>query len=165
MCHRDQEPQEIDRPSAFMPRPVAKAIATFFGAGFSPKAPGTVGTLAALPLYLLLRKLKPVPYVLVLLKLIALGVMSAGKMEKEWGKDPSRVVIDEVCGILLTLISRPAGFREIALATLLFRFFDIVKPPPINILDKKVPGGLGIMADDLAAGCISAFILRLIRRR
>ena len=86
-------------------------------------------------------------------------------MEKEWGKDPSRVVIDEVCGLLVTLISRPAGFRDIALGTLLFRFFDIVKPPPIRIIDKKVPGGLGIMADDLAAGFISACILGLVRKR
>jgi phosphatidylglycerophosphatase A len=148
-----------------MPRSVAKVIATFFGAGFSPRAPGTVGTLAALPLYLLLRKLKPIPYALVLLKLIAVGILASDKMEKEWGKDPSRVVIDEVCGLLLTLISRPSGFRDIALGTLLFRFFDIVKPPPINIIDKKVPGGLGIMADDLAAGCISACILGLIRKR
>jgi len=165
MRHRNQKSEEIGRLSPIMPKSVAKAIATFFGAGFFPKAPGTVGTLAALPLYLLLKKLKPIPYALVLLKLIVLGAMSAGKMEKEWGKDPSRVVIDEVCGILLTLISRPAGFRDIALGTLLFRFFDIVKPPPIGIIDKKVPGGFGIMADDLAAGCISACILELIRRR
>jgi phosphatidylglycerophosphatase A len=148
-----------------MSRSLAQAIATFFGAGFFPRMPGTAGTIAALPLYLLLRKLKTLPYVLVLLKLIIIGIMASEKMEKEWGKDPSRVVIDEVCGILLTLISRPRGFRDIVLGTLLFRFFDIVKPPPISMIDKKVPGGLGIMADDLAAGCISACILELIRKR
>ena len=144
---------------------VPRAIATFFGAGLFPKAPGTFATFAALPLYLILRRLPLGLYLFVVFLLTAIGVKASGEMEKEWGKDPSRVVIDEVCGILVTLVSRSARFRDIALGTLLFRFFDITKPPPIGTIDKKIPGGLGIMADDLAAGLVSACILYFIRKR
>jgi phosphatidylglycerophosphatase A len=146
-------------------RSAPRVIATYFGAGLFPRAPGTFATIAALPLYLILRRLPLVLYLLAVFLITAIGVKASGEMEKEWGKDPSRVVIDEVCGILVTLVSRPAGFRDIALGTLLFRIFDIIKPPPIGIIDKKTPGGLGIMADDLAAGLISAGILAFIRKK
>lgn len=142
----------------------ARSLATFFGAGFFPKAPGTVATIATIPLYLLLRRL-PLPlYVGFIGKLFVTGVVVSGMMEKEWGKDPSRVVIDEVCGLLVTLVERPAGIKEIALGTALFRLFDIVKPPPVGTLDRNLKGGLGIMADDIAAGIMAALVLRLIRR-
>jgi len=143
----------------------SRAIATFFGVGYLPKAPGTFGTLAALPLYLILRRFPAPLYCLFLGKLIVAGIIASGVQEKQWGPDPSRVVIDEVCGLLVTLIARPKGFKEIALGTALFRLFDIVKPPPIGIIDRKVEGGIGIMADDLAAGAISALILHLVRKR
>ncbi len=142
-----------------------KAIATFLGAGFFPKAPGTFATLATIPLYLITRRLSLPLYLAFIGKLFAAGVLASGSMEKEWGKDPSRVVIDEVCGLLVTLIERPAGFKEIALGTALFRFFDIVKPPPVGTLDRKLKGGLGIMADDIAAGILAALVLHVIRRR
>jgi phosphatidylglycerophosphatase A len=148
-----------------MPVIASRVIATFFGAGYFPKAPGTFATLATLPLYLILRRLPAPLYLLSLGKLIVLGVIASDIMEKEWGHDPSRVVIDEVCGLLVTLISRPKGFKEIALGTALFRFFDIVKPPPVGTIDKKVKGGIGIMADDLAAGVISALILLIVRKK
>jgi phosphatidylglycerophosphatase A len=148
-----------------MPGIASRVIATFFGTGYFPKAPGTFATIATLPLYLILRRLPAPIYILFLAKLIALGVITSDIMEKQWGKDPSRVVIDEVCGLLVTLISRPKGFKEIALGTLLFRFFDIIKPFPVGIIDRKVKGGIGIMADDIAAGVISALILRLLSRK
>jgi phosphatidylglycerophosphatase A len=148
-----------------MPAIVSRVIATFFGAGYFPKAPGTFATLATLPLYLILRRLPAPLYILSLGKLIVLGVIASDVMEKEWGHDPSRVVIDEVCGLLITLISRPKGFKEIALGTALFRFFDIVKPPPVGTIDKKVKGGIGIMADDIAAGVMSALILLMVRKK
>ena len=148
-----------------MPRSVTRTIATFFGTGYLPRAPGTFASIAALPLYFLLKRLPLVPYLLVVGVLTSIGIVVSGRMEQEWGKDPSRVVIDEVCGLLVTLISRPAGFRDIALGTMLFRIFDIFKPSPIGIIDKKLPGGLGIMADDLAAGLVSACILHFIRKK
>lgn len=148
-----------------MPKAPQAAIATFFGAGFFPKAPGTFATIAALPLYLLLRRLSIVPYLLVVALISAIGVAVSGEMEQEWGKDPSRIVIDEVCGLLVALVSRSAGFRDIALGTALFRLFDIAKPPPVGFIDRTIPGGLGIMADDLAAGVMSACILHLMHKR
>jgi phosphatidylglycerophosphatase A len=148
-----------------MPGIISRSIATFFGTGYFPKAPGTAATLAALPLYLILRRLPAPLYVLSLGKLIVLGVIASDAMEKQWGKDPSRVVIDEVCGLLVTLISRPKGLKAIALGTVLFRFFDIVKPWPVGTIDKNIKGGIGIMADDIAAGLISAFILHLVRKK
>lgn len=142
----------------------ARTIATFFGAGYAPRAPGTVATLAAIPLYLVLRRL-PLPlYIGFIAKLFAAGVLASGMMEKQWGTDPSRVVIDEVCGLLTTLVARPAGFREIALGTALFRFFDILKPPPVGTIDRNLKGGLGIMADDIAAGIMAAGVLYLVKR-
>lgn len=143
-----------------MPGILSRTIATFFGAGYFPKAPGTFATLAALPLYLILRRLPAPLYILILLKLIAAGIIASDIVEKEWGKDPSRVVIDEVCGLLVTLIFRPSGYKDIALGTVLFRIFDIIKPPPVGTIDKRIKGGLGIMADDIAAGIMSALILR-----
>jgi len=148
-----------------MPGIINRTIATFFGTGYIPRAPGTAATLAALPLYLILRRLPAALYILSLGKLIVLGVIASDAMERQWGKDPSRVVIDEVCGLLITLISRPKGFKEIALGTALFRFFDIIKPPPVGTIDKRVKGGIGIMADDIAAGLISALILHIVRRK
>jgi len=103
-------------------------------------------------------------YVGIIGKLFVAGVVASGVVEKEWGKDPSRVVIDEVCGLLVTLVERPAGMKEIALGAALFRLFDIIKPPPVGTLDKNVKGGFGIMADDVAAGVMAALVLWVIRR-
>jgi phosphatidylglycerophosphatase A len=148
-----------------MPVTLSRVIATYLGAGYFPKAPGTFATIATLPLYLLLRRLSLFPYLLVVALIAAVGVVASGQQEKEWGKDPSRVVIDEVCGLLITLVSRPAGFKDIALGTALFRLFDIAKPPPVSLIDRNCPGGVGIMADDIAAGILSACILHFIRKK
>lgn len=145
-------------------RSIHHAVATFFGAGLAPKAPGTVGSLAAIPLYLVLRRLPGPVYLAIVAVLTVLGVKAADVAEHDWGKDPGKVVIDEVVGMLLTLLERPAGWRDIAAAFLIFRVLDIVKPPPVGNLDKGLSGGIGIMADDVAAGLIGAGVLRLIKR-
>ena len=82
-------------------------------------------------------------------------------MEGHWGKDPGKVVIDEVAGTLITLSARPARLGEIFLGMALFRVFDILKPPPVRSLE-RLPGGTGIMADDVAAGILSALSAALI---
>jgi phosphatidylglycerophosphatase A len=133
-----------------MSRIFHRMIATFFCAGYAPKAPGTVGTIAALPLYFLLRGLSLPRYILVVIILTVLGIFSSQKMEDIWGEDPPQVVIDEVVGLLITFMSRPRGWKTILVGTILFRVFDIFKPPPVGFVDKNVPGGLGIMADDVA---------------
>lgn len=141
----------------------SRLIATFFGSGYVPKISGTAGTFAALPLYLLLRKMPLRWYLVSIGGLSLLGASAATRMETVWGKDPSVVVIDEVVGILITLIKRPKGMKEIFLAFILFRFFDIIKPPPIRSLE-SLPGGVGIMADDMAAGALSALVLAGIQK-
>jgi len=144
---------------------ISMLLATFFGAGFSPKAPGTVGTLAALPLYLALRRLSLPLYLAFAAKLFLAGAVASAEMERIWGRDPSRVVIDEVVGLLVALVSRPGRITEILVGTALFRFFDILKPPPVGILDKRLKGGIGVMADDVAAGLLAAAALALVRRK
>ncbi len=141
-----------------------RLLATFCGAGYAPVAPGTAGTLAALPLYLLLRRLPLRLYLLLLALLTLLGVQVSSRMEKDWGQDPARVVIDEVVGVLIALVSRTGRPREILAAFALFRLFDILKPPPVSTLERGLPGGVGIMADDMAAGALAAGILALVRR-
>jgi len=143
---------------------MATLLATFFGAGLAPRAPGTVGTIAAIPLYLALRKLSLPLYLAFAAKLFAAGVIASGEVERDWGKDPSRVVIDEVCGLLVALVSRPGNVREIMAGVALFRLFDILKPPPVSTIEKRLEGGLGIMADDIAAGAMAAVALDLLRR-
>lgn len=143
---------------------IAPLVATFFGAGLAPKAPGTFGSLAALPVFLLIRRLPLKGYLAVIAALFLAGLKAAHDAERLWGKDPSRVVIDEVVGMLLTLISRPKGLIPILAAFLIFRALDILKPPPVGTLDRALGGGLGIMADDMAAGLIGALLLAILER-
>jgi phosphatidylglycerophosphatase A len=143
---------------------IQKHIATFIGVGFAPKASGTVASLAAIPLYLLLRKLSLPLYLFSIGKIVAAGVWACTEAEKEFGEDPSEAVIDEVAGMLIGLVSRTKDPKEIALAFLIFRAFDIIKPGIVGILDRKVKGGLGIMADDVAAGVLTAACMEIIRR-
>jgi phosphatidylglycerophosphatase A len=143
---------------------IQKHIVTFLGVGFAPKASGTIASLAAIPLYLLLRKLSLPLYLFSIGKIVAAGVWACTEAEKEYGEDPSEAVIDEVAGMLIGLVSRTRDPKEIALAFLIFRAFDIIKPGIVGILDRKVKGGLGIMADDVAAGVLTAACMEIIRR-
>jgi phosphatidylglycerophosphatase A len=143
---------------------IQKHIVTFLGVGFAPKASGTIASLAAIPLYLLLRKLSLPLYLFSIGKIVAAGVWACTEAEKEYGEDPSEAVIDEVAGMLIGLVSRTRAPKEIALAFLIFRAFDIIKPGIVGILDRKVKGGLGIMADDVAAGVLTAACMEIIRR-
>jgi phosphatidylglycerophosphatase A len=146
---------------------LCRIVSTFFGAGYVPKAPGTAGTLAALPLYLMIRKLSLPRYLLITAAVVVAGIVSSMRMESCWGKDPQKVVIDEVAGVLITMIAGPRGAREIFLGAMIFRLFDITKPPPVRQLE-ALPGGFGVMMDDVAAGALSAVvlagILKLVRR-
>ena len=133
-------------------------IATFFGAGKSPKAPGTIGTLAALPFGWVLGELGGVP-LLAVATLFAFGIgwWASEKYVQDTGKeDPSEVVIDEVAGIWLTLCFMPQEWLFYALAFAAFRFFDILKPWPVSWADRRIKGGLGIMLDDILAGLYAA---------
>jgi phosphatidylglycerophosphatase A len=141
-------------------------IAAGFGSGFSPVAPGTVGSLAALlPWYFLLRDL-PLPfYLLVLLVSFAIGVWaSRWTIEQTKIEDPSLVVWDEYVGMWIALCMAPAGWQWMLIAFVLFRFFDIVKPWPVSWADEKLHGGFGAMLDDALAGCYALLFVQIIAR-
>ena len=130
---------------------LAEAVATFFWIGRFPWAPGTVASAAAiLPFYWVMDR--PLLHAGLLVLVTWVGVTVADRLEKESGlKDPGWVVVDEVAGMGLSLLMVPQEWYFIVMAFLLFRVFDIWKPFPIRRAE-KLPGGWGIMADDLAAG-------------
>jgi phosphatidylglycerophosphatase A len=142
-------------------------LAYGFGSGCAPRAPGTFGTLAAVPVYLLLAQL-PVPfYLLTVLLAFVAGVWICGKTSRDVGvHDPGGIVWDEFVGFWLTMTLVPPDWYWVLAGFILFRVFDILKPFPIGLLDKRVGGGLGIMLDDVlagiyACGCLQALILLL----
>ena len=143
-----------------------RGLATWLGCGLSPVAPGTVGTLGALPLYWVLKRLNPPAYFAVATAVTGIGVWAAQKeAERLDEEDPSSVVIDEVAGVLLALgFVRGRSLRAEVLAVALFRLFDIWKPGPIRTAERARPPGLGIMADDIAAGVAAGFLARLLSR-
>jgi phosphatidylglycerophosphatase A len=139
-----------------------RIIATFFGVGFFPVAPGTVASLAVVLLYKFALAPLPWPYVLLLLFLSTfLGVLASTAYSLELGeKDPSKIVVDEASGQLLVLLLVPPTWSALGLAFFLFRFFDIVKPWPITKAE-KLPQGWGIMADDIVAAVMSRIVLQV----
>ena len=140
-------------------------IATGFYSGYLPKAPGTWGSLVGLLLFFLLHTLNLQIYLAVVAAIFVLGTFAAGEAEKIMDrKDPGLVVIDEIVGILITMIAIPATPLAMALGFILFRIFDIWKPFPIRLIDQRFHGGLGIMLDDIVAGIFSLLILQVLVR-
>ncbi len=138
-------------------------LAYGFGAGLSPKAPGTAGTVAAIPIYLLLMSVGGGVYWLFLPVALAAGVLICGYTAKRIGvDDPKGVVWDEIVGFLITMLGLPLGAVWVVGGFLLFRLFDIWKPWPIRWIDRRVKGGLGIMLDDVIAAVFACLILNLI---
>ncbi|MEN0038392.1 MAG: phosphatidylglycerophosphatase A [Cellvibrio sp.] len=134
-----------------------------FGSGLAKRAPGTFGTLAAIPFFLLLQHLTWPVYLSWLLVTFALGVFWCDRSSKALGvHDHGGIVWDEFVGFWITMFMAPTGVWWIVLGFFLFRFFDILKPWPISWLDKKVHGGFGIMIDDALAGVYALIVLQLI---
>ena len=130
--------------------------------GFAPVAPGTFGSLAALPLCLLISSMGIGAASIVVVGLIIFSTWVVHAAEKiEARKDPSRVVLDEICGMAIALFALPFTPFFIMWGFALFRVFDILKPFPIRWVDKKVPGGLGIMLDDIIAGIVANGVIRI----
>ena len=138
-------------------------LATAGYAGYAPVAPGTVGSVVGLVLLAGLRYLeRPFLEAGILVALIALGVWASGVAERHAGReDPGYVVIDEVAGILLTMIGVTLSWPTVIVGFLAFRVFDIFKPFPARSAE-RLPGGTGIMADDLVAAVYASLILRLV---
>ena len=138
-------------------------LASGFGAGYSPLAPGTVGTLFAIPMALVLSLLPPPLRELTLITFCFLSFWIADKAQSHWGRrDDPRIVIDEIVGFLLTMLWLPMTIGWIIAGFFLFRFFDILKPPPIRRLE-EVRGGFGVVLDDVLAGIYGNIVLQLIR--
>lgn len=138
-------------------------LAFGFGSGLTPFAPGTFGSLMAIPLYLLMMKLSLVPYLIVVAIVCLVGIWICDKSSKLLGvHDHGGIVWDEFAGFFITMIAAPAGWIWIAIGFALFRLFDIWKPWPISLLDKKIDGGLGIMIDDIVAGVYALICLQTL---
>lgn len=135
------------------------------GTGLAPVAPGTFGTLLAIPLWFLLQGLPLAAYLLVLAILFFAGAWVAGRTARALGRhDHGAIVIDEVLGFLVTMTAAPQGWVWVLAGFLLFRLFDIWKPWPISWADRRVHGGIGIMLDDLLAGVWALVCLQAAAR-
>jgi len=138
-------------------------IAFGFGSGLSPIAPGTCGTLAAIPIYLMLSSQAWGIYLAFTLFAFIVGVIISDKISQDLGvHDYSGIVWDEVVGYLLTMFLVPQGFTSLILGFILFRLFDIWKPQPIAWVDKRVKGGFGIMIDDVLAAGMAWVVLQAL---
>ncbi|MEX2326132.1 MAG: phosphatidylglycerophosphatase A [Pseudomonadales bacterium] len=137
-------------------------LAFGFGSGLSPKAPGTAGTLVAVPFYFLLVELGWFGYGVALIVLFSVGVYLCHKVEREiGGTDPGGIVFDEFVGLWLTCFLLPPAWYWLPLAIVLFRIFDIVKPWPVSWCDTNVKGGFGIMLDDVVAAAYAFVCIQL----
>lgn len=135
--------------------------ATGFGAGLTPYAPGTAGTLVAIPIYLFIAPLSPTSYLGVVLLLFALGVAMCRQAERQLAiYDHPAVVWDEIVGYLVTMFLVPVHWVWLVVGFILFRLFDIWKPFPIRALEHRIRGGLGTMLDDVVAGLYAWLLLQ-----
>ncbi len=146
-----------------------KFLATGFGSGYAPIAPGTAGSLVAVVLFYLywqcgLFSYQEIQLINLGLALVFLflGVWSSNVLESEWGKDPSKIVVDEMVGIWISLLWIPLGIWWLLAAFVLFRFFDILKPLGIRKME-NLKGGWGVMMDDVLAGIYTNIVLQIVR--
>ena len=156
-----------DRPTfGFLIRHPAHFIALGAGAGLAPVAPGTFGTLAAIPLALALRAyFGDAEFIAAVVFLFVAGAWAAQVAGRNLGEsDHGAIVVDEIAAFLLVLFFVGADWMSVALAFLVFRLFDIWKPPPIRQLDAAIKNGVGVMLDDLLAAAYTLVVFALWRR-
>jgi len=134
-----------------------KLLSSFFGVGFSPLAPGTVSSACVFILIWFVPN-DSVIYLVILAIITVAGIPISGKAENYWGKDPSKIVIDEVAGSMVALLFVPKNIWLWIIAFVAFRGFDILKLPPAKTIEKRFRGGWGVMLDDIVAG-VYAFVL------
>ncbi|QIZ77565.1 phosphatidylglycerophosphatase A [Ferrimonas lipolytica] len=138
-------------------------LAFGFGLGLAKKAPGTFGTLAAFPFFLLMQELSLVAYAGIVAVMGIVGIYLCDRTAKDMGEhDNPAIVWDEVVGMLITMAALPSGWHWWLIAFIAFRFFDIIKPWPIRLLDRHVHGGFGIMIDDVLAGFFGLAVVQAL---
>ncbi len=144
-------------------RRVIKFTTSFFYLGHSPFMPGTLGSLAGLLIYFVVKDKLPI-YIFSVLFLFALGILFSSEAERIYKrKDAQMIVIDEACGMMLSLLLVPYNFWVVLLGFILFRTFDILKPPPAKMIE-KFSGAFGIMFDDTIAAIYTNFALQITCR-
>ena len=140
-------------------------MATGFGSGFAPFAPGTAGTVVAVPIYLIFSPLSRPLYLISLLALTFLAVYVSQEAEKIFHKkDAPQIVIDEIVGFLWTMFCVSPTVRHVLLGFIFFRFFDIVKVFPARLCQDRLPGGYGIVLDDVVAGIYANMVLLVLAK-
>ena len=140
-------------------------MACGFGSGVMPVAPGTFGTLMAVPVFLLLQLLQLEYYLIVTGILFVAGIWLCHVTARDFGvADHGGIVWDEIVGFLITMTAAPSGWLWIVIGFFLFRLFDIIKPWPIRWIDKRIHGGFGIMLDDVLAGIYAWVCMQLVYR-
>jgi phosphatidylglycerophosphatase A len=150
-------------PGAALRQP-AVLLASGFGAGLSPIAPGTAGSLVGVLFYMAMAELPILPYVALTLLLAVVGVWVCDRAGKHLGvSDHPGIVWDEIVGLLITMTGTPWSWQGVVLGFALFRLFDILKPWPIASIDRRVRGGLGVMLDDVMAGLYALACLQILR--
>lgn len=146
-----------------VPPRATEVLATFFYLGKAPLMPGTVGTLGAIPLVIIFNQAGIHAYTIMTFIFVLLGVRVTDQYESAvQDHDSKEIVIDEVAGYLLAMFWLPHTWQAFLYSFLLFRFLDIVKPFPMNYLDRRIQGGFGVMVDDLAAGVITNLALQIV---
>ena len=149
-------------PAGFLRHPV-HVLALGFGAGCVPRLPGTMGTLVGVVIYILCRNLPAPWFIAGVVMMIAAGIWICGRTAADLAvHDHPAIVWDEIAGYLAAMAVAPQGWLWVIAGFFLFRLFDIWKPWPIAALDRKVPGGLGIMLDDLAAAAYTLIVIQII---
>jgi phosphatidylglycerophosphatase A len=152
-------------PPRGLARRFALVLATGFGAGYVPWAPGTAGTLVAVPLYLALARLAPWLQLLTIGAFVAIAIWAADHAGRYFGNsDDGHIVSDEIAGYLVTLALVPVSTRAAIVGFVLFRLFDIVKPWPASYFDREVKNGFGNVLDDVVAGLYGRICLAVVLR-
>ena len=155
----NQRPNRLPRP-----RSALHWIAFGAGAGLAPRAPGTAGTAVAVPIYLAVGTAPPAVYAVAVALLVIAGVWVCGRTARDLGvHDHPGIVLDEIAGFLVAMTALPFDWKWTVAGFVAFRFFDIVKPWPVSLADRRVGGGLGIMLDDVIAGALACLALHALR--
>ena len=142
-----------------------KVIATGFGSGLSPFAPGTAGTIVGIPIYYIFSPFSWPMYLLTILALSFLACYVSGEAERIFQKkDAAAIVIDEIAGFLWAMLLIAPTPGHVLLAFVLFRIFDIAKVFPANLCERRLPGGCGVVADDVVAGIYANIVLQILIR-
>jgi phosphatidylglycerophosphatase A len=158
-------PAPVAAPAPDLLRHPVQLLAFGFGSGLSPWAPGTLGTVLAIPFYLLIAEANLLQYTVIVVLAAVLGVWICGVASRQLQvHDHPGIVWDEFVGYWITMWALPVTLEWVIAGFVVFRAYDIVKPWPVSLLDRKVGGGLGIMIDDVLAGAMACLTLHIAQR-